>query len=531
MRFILTICSIWFFIGIGFSQKSYHVFPKDHPTNKGTLLGDGSIQRPWDLQTALSQKNGIVKGGDTIWLHAGTYSGRFISKLESKEPEKNIIVSSFKNEWAVLNGNVDSEPSPVLTIRGSNVTYQNFEISPRGTLIKDENHVGFRQFSGISHQSGTNCEFINLIIHSNNGLGFGSWNKTGGSLISHCIVYNNGYKGNKNKGLGEGLYVQNSSDDEIRIIKNNIIFNNYYKGIEVWSANRKAEKEYVKNIILENNVVFNSGLPSGKTVDNIIIASDDRNSINIAKNIWVRNNILYHNTDYSKNEVNGDAPSITIGYYHKSPVEDIHISNNIILGRNNPMRLLYAKSISVTNNIFYGGYIHLMSETPQRLLPGSINGNTYYTKNKTPFKVGKKKMFFKDWQSAYKQDLESNHKSLKQFKLPSVLNISKNDYNSDSYRVVLFSKDESPVSVDFSQYVKGSDNIGFTVRDVEDLNAILLKGKLNDMNTIVIPMNKLEGFNKSLNNFGVYIVEFERETKNLESEQENFFRRFFRWLF
>ncbi len=531
MKSILVVFSFFLLTFQVQAQKEFHVFPKDHLTNKGSENGDGSLQKPWDLETALKQKPEVVNGGDTIWLHGGVYSGRFNSLLQSTVKGKNIIVSSYDGEWAILNGNVPGPAVATLSIREKNVTYQNFEISPINLIIRDESVEGFRQFGGISHNAGSNCKFINLIIHGNNGLGFGSWNKTGGTIISNCIVYDNGYKGNEYSGLGEGFYVQNDSDSETRILKDNIIFNNYYKGIEVWSANKNANREYVKNIKLENNVIFNSGLTSGRTVDNIIVASNDRNGINIAKNITVQDNILYHNTNYTKNEVNGDAPSLTIGFYHKSPVENVVVSNNIILGRNNPLRLLYAKTISVSKNIIYGGYIHLMSLAANNLKQDSMDENIYYTKNKTPIRVDKDKIIFKDWQSNFKQDTNSEHKSIKEFDLPSVLDITKNNYKPNSYRVVLFSKYESPVSVDFSNYIDSNSNLGYTIRDVENLDAVLMSGKLADTSVIEIPMNLERTPNKTLNNFGVFIVEFESQKTNEELENESFFSRLFKWLF
>ena len=47
-----------------FGQKSYHVDAK-----KGTSTASGTVDNPWDLQTALSSKP--VQPGDTIYLHKG----------------------------------------------------------------------------------------------------------------------------------------------------------------------------------------------------------------------------------------------------------------------------------------------------------------------------------------------------------------------------------------------------------------------------------------------------------------------------
>jgi len=198
---------LFFVLVIGYSQREYHVFPETNTSTPGKSTGNGSLNQPWDLQTALSQTTKIVNGGDTIWMHEGVYNGRFVSTLKSAKSDKNIIVSSFPNEWAILNGNISGVSGATLSVNGNNVTYRDFEISPTNLIIRDENAEGFLPFGGVSHNSGKNCKFINLIIHGNNGLGFGSWKSTGGTIISNCIVYNNGYKGKNYAGIGEGFYV------------------------------------------------------------------------------------------------------------------------------------------------------------------------------------------------------------------------------------------------------------------------------------------------------------------------------------
>ena len=37
------------------AQNEFHVFPENDKRSPGTSLGNGSLQKPWDLQTALSQ--------------------------------------------------------------------------------------------------------------------------------------------------------------------------------------------------------------------------------------------------------------------------------------------------------------------------------------------------------------------------------------------------------------------------------------------------------------------------------------------
>ena len=527
--------SIWLIILIlfpliSYGQKEFHIFPENDKINPGKPTGDGSISNPWDLQTALNQKNSVINGGDIVWLHGGIYNGRYISNLTSSIPNSYITVSSFENDRVVLNGNIDSDNQTVLQVKGRQVIYKDFDVTFLGEFVRDEKFKGYKAVSGISHTNGANCQFRNLRIHDVPGLGFGSWNSTDGTIIEYCMIYNNGFFYKNGKGGGEGMYVQNSSDTETRIIRNNIIFGNYYKAIEVWSANRDANRQYVKNITIESNVIFNSGLPASQTVDNIIIASDDRNGVNVAKNIKVKDNILYHNTDFAKNEVNGDAPSLTLGYYKKSPVENITIDNNVIIGRNNALRLLYIKSLAFNNNKVYTGYIQLNQDVLNNLKPNNWNfkGNEYFTKNNTPYYLlSGKKFNLKNWKSTFNIQEQSEFKNVKEFDLENTLDITQNEYKPNQYRVTLFNKQGKDVTVDFSKY---SAPIGtlYSIRDVEDYEKILKSGRVGNHKKIVFPMKLNNGNkNKTLDNFGVYIIEF----SELDKEKKGFFERVFSWLF
>ncbi|WP_452227941.1 hypothetical protein [Lacinutrix sp. MEBiC02404] len=541
-KICLTILSVLFVV-LSFAQQEFHVFPKNHKTNPGISTGNGSLQNPWDLQTALTQSNKIVKGDDTIWLHAGIYNGRYNSTLNTTTANKYITVSAFPNDRVVLNGNVPSSQEQTLGVRGGQVIYKDFEVTWLGEFNRDVRVGKIEKTAGVYHLLGNNCKFINLKIYNNPGLGFGSWKSTGGTLITECFVFNNGSINKKGRGVGEGFYVQNKSEEE-RIIKNNVIFNNYYKGIEVWSAGRNANFEYVKNITLDNNVIFNSGLPANKyTVDNIIVASDDRNAINIAKNIKVTNNILYHNTNYLKNEVNGNAPSLTLGFYHKAPVENVLVENNIILGRNNALRILYAKTLTFKNNIVYTGYMNFTNSVFElaKNKNWKFSNNIYYSKKAAGFRINKTNYPFSEWKSKFNIDIDSQKKHIGEFNLDHVLDITKSAYKTNSYRVVLFNKEEQDVVVDFSEYhiKKGSR---YTITDVENLDRVLKTGTITEDAKITVPMQAVNPKEtKTLNNFGVFVIEFkdrkntvstnQKGDKEKEDKKESAFKRFFKRLF
>lgn len=505
------------------AQQVFHVFPETHKSNPGKASGNGSIVNPWDLQTALSQNTSLVNDNDVIYIHEGTYNGRFISTITTVDKSAFITVKPYKNDKVILNGNINSKLGSVLEVKGGNVIFQDLEITFLGDFSRNMKDENFKVVNGVSHIDGEDSKFINLKIHNNPGSGFGSWKRTGGSTIDGCLIYNNGYM-SKVRGSGVGIYVQNQSD-KTRYVTNNTIFNNYYKGIEVWSATSGTKFEFVKNVTLKNNVIFNNGNPGGNFVDNVIIASNDKDGINVAKNIIFHSNILYHNSDFTSNTNFGDGASLTLGYSVSAPVEDVTVTNNIIIGKNNALRLLHVKSLIFKNNIAYCVYVHYNSSVLKHIKAGwKFDENIYYTRKSNAQRISKHKDFtLKQWQTNFGLDKNSAWKQVKDFDMKSVLDVTKMKASEDVYRVTLFSKEGKNVTVDFSNLdLKNASN--YKIYDIENPEKIIKSGKISNNSKFEFPMNTrdLEQplhnqiAKKTPNNFGVYMVKFEKRLSLFE---------------
>ena len=100
--------------------NQFYVAPEGSPS------GDGSIDHPWDLQTALGQP-AAVHPGDVIWVRGGTYVGNFQSSL-SGTANSPIIVDEYPGERATLDG-VNSTTLPTLAIDGQNSWFCDLEIT------------------------------------------------------------------------------------------------------------------------------------------------------------------------------------------------------------------------------------------------------------------------------------------------------------------------------------------------------------------------------------------------------------------
>src|SRR5262249_6989641 len=76
--------------------------PQFFVSTPGSPTNNGSINSPWDLQTALNQPSGVV-AGSTIYVRGGIYVGKFVSSLTGTAASP-ITVRSYPGEWAKIDG-------------------------------------------------------------------------------------------------------------------------------------------------------------------------------------------------------------------------------------------------------------------------------------------------------------------------------------------------------------------------------------------------------------------------------------------
>jgi len=515
---------------ISLAQNIFHVVPDGKLLEGNAISSKGSINNPWNLQIALNHPKAL-KPGDTIFLHGGIYNGRFTSKLKGTK-DKRITVIPYNSQKVILNGNIKSQQDGVLIVKGPYVDFVDLEITWLGDFSRNQNDPDFQVCAGLVHLSGVDCRFYGLKIHDNPGLGIGFWKHGGASVVENCIIYNNGFISKDGKGRGEGIYVQNKSD-QIKYIRNTIIYNNYYKGVEVWSAGKRKDFEFVKNITLDGNIIFNSGSPSPRFVDNVIVASADRNGINIAKKIVLKNNVLYHNTDDGSGKLIGDAASLTLGFNKNAPVEDITVENNIITGGYNGLRFLYVKSMIFSNNHIFSGNFQIGTTVKQYHENWDLKHNIYYTNRKKPFRIPRVKDFsLQSWQKEYKFDNNSSIRPFSAFKDFNETRVIQHKKDKNRFNLAVFSSGRDSVSIDVSKF-KSDIGIGDTYKviDIENPDIILKTAQVSEDLKVEIPMDS-KAFQKPLNNdraiktldnFGVFQIEFEK--KNKVRQKRSFFKR------
>ncbi|MFN0196236.1 MAG: right-handed parallel beta-helix repeat-containing protein [Planctomycetaceae bacterium] len=276
-RFSLVLCGAVVALSLRIAGAAeFHVSPD------GSHQGQGTAAEPWDLATALAAPE-IVRPGDTIWLHGGTYRGGFVSRLTGRRDEP-VVVRGIPQERATIDTRPrDDKDSGALLLYGADVVYRDFEVTCSDPL-RETNIAGswpedIRR--GHIDVRGDRLLLVNLVVHDC-GSGFGFWSEGEGGEISGCLIYNNGWRG-PDRGHGHGIYAQNAKGT--KRIADNVVFHQFGYGVHLYGS----KKASLKGIEIDGNIAFENGCLTRKG-DNApgIIAGGESPLENLA----VRDNIV-----------------------------------------------------------------------------------------------------------------------------------------------------------------------------------------------------------------------------------------------
>ncbi len=256
-----------------------------HVSPSGTPAGDGSARRPWNLATAFASPP-TVRPGDVIWLHGGTYRGRFQSVLRGTA-QAPIVVRGFPGERATLDGG-SGPMATILYVGGGFTWYQGFEITDsdpkRASTESGSEPADVRRSSCIGvTQDGPHegIRLINLLLHDGAN-GIGAFKDARNLEIYGNLVYNNGWDG-PDRGHGHGIYAQNETGT--MRIEDNVVFDQFGAGIHVYGS----EAATLDNFWIVGNVVFGNGVPSRHGFSRNLLLGGGR----VARNARVESNIFY----------------------------------------------------------------------------------------------------------------------------------------------------------------------------------------------------------------------------------------------
>lgn len=380
-------------------------------TTDGSPKGDGSMSRPWDINTALSHPDS-VKPGDTIWIRGGVYGkgGQtiFNSKLKG-DKDKPITVRAYPNERATLNGNV-MVYNPWVVFWGLEVMNSD---TKRTTDIAGSHPNDILRSDGFLALA-PNTKYINNIIRDGAG-GIAAFAESQDTEIYGNIIYNNGWYG-PDRGHGHGIYGQNETG--WKTIDDNVIFNNFSGyGVHIY-----GENALLNNFLFEGNINFNGRfLVGGSRPSN---------------NIMIVDNYLYNSNMQVGRSSEGNTNLTLTGNY---------------LGGENTQSLevkLWQNLIITDNKIWNAGPFLVSLLFPDKRGTYRWNDNEYFAPSASAFKVDDLTETWSTWIDEYGFDQNGSFK----LGLPTSVEIfiRPNKYEEKRANIIIYNwnlRTEIPVDV------------------------------------------------------------------------------------
>jgi hypothetical protein len=103
------------------------------PPPQGKSTNPGSLDQPWDLQTALNHPS-AVNPGDTIWLRGGIYAGPFVSRLSGTASQP-IILRAYLFERVIVNDSFTTILETDLPASRAVCTFRDGAVLPEGGSV------------------------------------------------------------------------------------------------------------------------------------------------------------------------------------------------------------------------------------------------------------------------------------------------------------------------------------------------------------------------------------------------------------
>jgi hypothetical protein len=457
--------------------QEFYVAPNGSPS------GDGTRERPWDLNTALSGRK--VPPGSTIWLRGGTYVGVFKSTLSGTESAL-IIVRGYAGERAIVSDNRERAGAGTINVMGAWTIYRDFEVTnsaPGRGASRIFRPMGFEV-------TGPHNKLINLVIHDT-GHGMGVWAPAVGTEIYGNIIFNGGSQNELvDQGHGHGIYSQNN--DGTKVIRDNVVFNQFGWGLHVWPGPGD-----VKGYQVEGNVFFNNGILSNPSHydGNILI---NEHAPFRAERIVIKSNYTY---DFPKNEPGTKFYDAGVCLACTDP--QAHAGNDFVLQDNyfvggSPVAIVGNwQDITMTGNSFVGdkGLIAFAGTKRSEARSVRWEDNQYFgrgldvgAQRNIAFLLDTKTLPFAAWAQETGYDRNSHYST----ELPTGLKIfvRPNQYEAGRANIIVYNwNHQEQVEVDLRTMLKTGDK--YTVLNVQDyLGAPILSGTY-DGKAVKLPMTGL----------------------------------------
>ncbi len=423
----------------------------------GSNDGSGTIEDPWDLQTAFN-KSTVIQPGDILWLRDGVYgtggSTLFYTKLNGTATQP-IIIRQYPGERATINGGIVAQSSTNPTYTSSYNWFWGFEItntSLNRMVTPEERSTGLNLLTQ-GHKA------INLVINNTGHPGIGFWRPVTegeiyGSIFWGTGIYDTaypGYSGNR----GSAIYAQNEVGT--RFIEDNISFRTFTTGMKAYTVN-----SFINGFNFIGNTIFD-------TPEWLLFVSSDHNP---ARDLVIKNNMLYRNKHDPNQTLQAGATDMI----------NARIEDNYIVGGKSDLYSLSAKkweNLSVINNTIIGSKA-LSEYLPNQNISSILwNNNSYFGGTYSPKQFNFDGTFynFENWKNMSNFDASSTYTA--EFPTGQQIFVRKNKYEPKRANITIYNHGMAPTAiVDLSAILVRGDK--YEIRDAQNFfGKPIMKGKYN----------------------------------------------------
>jgi hypothetical protein len=428
----------------------------------GSSSGDGSVNRPWDINTALSGAGGRIVPGDTVWLRGGTYPGTHTSSLRGTSSAP-IVVRAYPGERVTLDGT--SSSTITLNVDGAWTIYWGFEIMNTIT-VRFGTGLAARP-SGVYVRNASNVKLVNLIIHDT---GHGTYieNTAHNIEIYGWIVYNGG-NDNSSRSDGHGIYVRNDGTTP-KLISDNVIFNQFGFGIHSYAESG----DLLKLITYEGNVLFNNGELSAFDSPNMILGGETS-----ADQDTVRNNFFYYSPGHG-------GRNMRLGYTTGFPNASAMFEGNYLVGgATSAVDITLWQDLGFRNNtLIETGRVLAVADASSGTF--AWTGNTYYRDPMaSAWRNGASDMTFAGWRSA--TSLGAGDQAIANIPSTPAVFVRPNKYEPGRANVIVYNWGrQASVSADLSNVLVVGQR--YEIRNVQDIFGAAVVSGTYGGGSVSIPM-------------------------------------------
>ncbi|MDZ4800706.1 MAG: Ig-like domain-containing protein [Bryobacteraceae bacterium] len=304
------------------------------PFPTGQPAGDGSVQRPWDLATALRATSPVVQPGDTVYLRRGNYrpvDADTFAAAVSGTAAAPIAFRAATGEFPHIDGGFE--------VTGSWLVIRDLEFS--GSLTKRRTDIIGPWPDNLVTPSGVavfapNVKVINCVIHDLQE-GVDGWADASDVEIYGNLIFYNGWNG-PDRGHGHGIYSQNRSGK--KWIHDNLIYQNFAQGMQLYGTS----ETFLNGFDVRGNIVFQNGSPSGEFTRNILLGGTAAMNDPV-----LSDNFTYYPVVSPQGGSNG------LGYTTSGlPCSNAQVEGNYFVSASTSLALVKCSIASLRNNTFVG---------------------------------------------------------------------------------------------------------------------------------------------------------------------------------